>query len=96
MSELSRVLKPGSWGILMVPVEMDREETYEDFSIADPAERSKHFGQIDHVSVYGKHYFDRLGNAGFSAQAIDYFSSFDELDKIKMSISTEPLILVKK
>jgi ubiquinone/menaquinone biosynthesis C-methylase UbiE len=30
MQELFRVLKPGGWALLQVPLELERERTYED------------------------------------------------------------------
>ena len=60
MSELYRVMRKGGWGILQVPMRTILEHTYEDFSITDPKERQKHFGQYDHVRWYGMDYFDRL------------------------------------
>lgn len=65
MQEIFRVMKPGGWGILQVPMKQDLAETYEDFSITDPTERKKHFGQYDHVRWYGQDYFQRLENVGF-------------------------------
>lgn len=73
MSELFRVMKKGGWGILQVPMKNSLAQTYEDFSITDPAERQKHFGQYDHVRWYGMDYFDRLKKAGFSTE-INYYS----------------------
>lgn len=72
MSELYRVLKPGGLGIFQIPQDLTIEKTYEDFSITDPKERTKHFGQYDHVRVYGKDYFNRLRNVGFQVEEIDY------------------------
>ena len=72
MSELLRVLKPGGMGIFQIPQELDREKTYEDFTITSPDERTKHFGQYDHVRTYGKDYFDRLRAVGFTVNEIDY------------------------
>src|SRR5262245_31676196 len=45
MAELCRILRPGGWAILQVPVDFSLEETYEDWSIQSPAEREKAFGQ---------------------------------------------------
>lgn len=72
MSELYRVLKPGGMGIFQIPQELNRENTYEDFSITSSEERTKHFGQYDHVRVYGKDYFDRLRAVGFKVDEVDY------------------------
>jgi len=72
MSELYRVLKPGGMGIFQIPQDLNLEKTFEDFSITTPEDRAKHFGQYDHVRVYGKDYFDRLRKAGFTVDEVDY------------------------
>lgn len=77
MSELFRVLKPGGWGIFQVPQDTKRKNTYEDFSIVLPEERQLHFGQYDHVRIYGLDYFTRLEKAGFTVKPFkvtDHFS----------------------
>ena len=78
MSELYRVMKPGGMGIFQIPQEIEREKTFEDFNITSPEERAKHFGQYDHVRVYGRDYFDRLRKAGFTVKEIDYSSQLSE------------------
>lgn len=72
MSELYRVIKPGGLGIFQVPQNIELDKTYEDPSIISPEERAKHFGQYDHVRVYGKDYFDRLRKVGFKVEEVDY------------------------
>ena len=72
MSELYRVLKPKGLGIFQIPQDLSLNETYEDFSITSEEERKKHFGQYDHVRVYGKDYFNRLRAVGFKVNEIDY------------------------
>jgi SAM-dependent methyltransferase len=64
MREFYRVLKPGGWAVLLVPI--TAEKTVEDPSITDPAERLRRFGQDDHVRRYGPDYVDRLREAGFT------------------------------
>jgi SAM-dependent methyltransferase len=76
MKELYRVLKPGGWAILQVPLDPQRASTYEDFTITSPAEREKHFGQVDHVRVYGLDYVDRLRSAGFTVKVDSYLDEF--------------------
>jgi len=72
MQELYRVLKPNGFGIFQVPQDVNLEKTYEDFSITSKAERSKHFGQYDHVRIYGKDYFDKLRAVGFKVKEVNY------------------------
>jgi len=80
MRELYRVLKPGGWAILQVPIL--RDKTFEDFSITKPEDRKRVFGQSDHVRVYGKDYKDRLEEAGFRVKVDDYVKRLGA-DKIK-------------
>ncbi|MCF6181309.1 class I SAM-dependent methyltransferase [Lutibacter sp.] len=72
MSELYRVLKPNGFGIFQVPQDLTLEKTYEDFSIIVPKERAKHFGQYDHVRIYGKDYFNKLRAVGFKVKEVNY------------------------
>jgi SAM-dependent methyltransferase len=66
MSELSRILKPGGWGIVMVPLSPSIRELREDPTITTEAERWKYFGQNDHVRYYTRDDFlQRLRSAGF-------------------------------
>ena len=80
MSELYRVLKKGGFGIFQVPQELSRKTTYEDFNITSPEERAKHFGQYDHVRVYGRDYFDRLRSVGFQVKEINYSEKLTEAE----------------
>ena len=70
MSELYRILKPGGWAILQVPMSTSLESTYEDSSIITPLERERAFGQADHVRIYARDYKQRLEQVGF---AVDIF-----------------------
>ena len=69
MRELRRVLDPQGWCIVMVPIDLGRDTTYEDPSITDPAERERHFWQHDHVRVYARDVEDRLRASGFAVEA---------------------------
>jgi len=67
MDELYRVLKPGGWAMITVPIDFNRE-TYEDPSIISPEERKKHFGEEQHVRFYGFDFAERLKACGFEVQ----------------------------
>ena len=77
MRELYRVMKKGGFGIFQIPQDLSRAETFEDDSITDKEERTKIFGQYDHVRVYGRDYFDRLRSVGFEVSEIDYTKTLD-------------------
>lgn len=66
MRELYRVLRPGGWAILLVPV--TGEQTFEDPQITDPQDRLAAYGQEDHARRYGPDVVDRLREAGFTVQ----------------------------
>lgn len=70
MSEFFRVLRPGGFAILQVPLEPNREKTFEDPSITSPRQREKHFGQKDHLRVYGRDYPVRLRECGFDVEEL--------------------------
>lgn len=68
MEEIFRVLKPGGYAVLQVPLALDLENTLEDPSITGSRERKKAYGQKDHLRLYGLDYFDRLAEAGFRVE----------------------------
>lgn len=70
MTELYRVLKKGGTLIAQVPLDEGRPKTFEDNSITEANERSRVFGQYDHVRVYGQDYYQRLKSVGFSAKEV--------------------------
>jgi SAM-dependent methyltransferase len=75
MQELNRVLNVGGWAILQVPIDLNREHTYEDPSIQSPDDRERAFGQFDHVRFYGRDYQDRLEAAGFKVTVDSFVKS---------------------
>lgn len=96
MQELYRVLKPKGWGILQVPLDTSRDVTYEDFSITDPREREKAFGQRDHVRIYGNDYIDRLASAGFQVKKDNFAYQFSFEDQFKYGIIPEDIFFCNK
>ena len=94
ISELYRVLKPSGWGIFQIPQDLNREVTYEDDSITDKKERAKIFGQYDHVRIYGRDYFDRLKEAGFKVNEVDYTSGMSTSDIEKYRLAKGEIIPV--
>lgn len=94
MSELFRVMKKGGWGIFQVPMKSSLEKTYEDFSITEPKERQKHFGQYDHVRWYGMDYFYRLKNVGFQTDINFYSRKFSSQERRKFGLVENEILPV--
>ncbi|WP_152285810.1 class I SAM-dependent methyltransferase [Flavicella marina] len=94
MQELFRILKPGGMGIFQIPQNLNLEKTYEDFSITTPEERKKHFGQYDHVRVYGKDYFDKLRKVGFQVQEISCTEITTKENSVTYCLSAQEILPV--
>ena len=92
MRELYRVLKKNGLGIFQVPIDYNRDTTFEDFSVTNKKERNKLFGQYDHVRIYGLDFFDRLQKAGFSVERCEYTSKFPKEDIIKFCLPKKEII----
>jgi SAM-dependent methyltransferase len=68
MSELHRVLRPGGWALILVPLDLNREATLEDPTVTTPEQRVAAYWQADHVRLYALDIADRLREAGFDVR----------------------------
>lgn len=97
MSELFRVMKKGAWGIFLVPIDYNREFTYEDFTITTPKGREEAFGQFDHVRWYGKDYKNKLEKVGFIVKEDDFSKSLSSSELFKYGlVATDCVYYCKK
>jgi SAM-dependent methyltransferase len=96
MSELYRVLKKGGTLIAQVPLDENRTTTFEDNSITDRKERTKVFGQYDHVRVYGKDYLEFLDQTGFSSKFIAYTEKLPKEEIKRYGLQYESIPIAKK
>ncbi|MBQ8745129.1 MAG: methyltransferase domain-containing protein [Rikenellaceae bacterium] len=96
MRELYRVMRRGGWGVILSPVELDRATTFEDDSITDEAERTRIFGQYDHRRVYGRDYADRLREAGFEVEDLDYAATLAPDERTRFALPSDHLYIVRK
>jgi SAM-dependent methyltransferase len=90
MGHLLRILRPGGWGLIQVPIWTDGP-TLEDPSITDPAERERIYGQDDHVRLYGPDVVERLRETGFDLDIIpaSQFLSAEECKRYAIDPSEE-------
>ena len=96
LSELYRILKPGGWGIMLVPEDRSRATTFEDDTITDAKERTRLFGQYDHRRVYGRDYDQRLAEAGFVVERIAVADLLSPEERIRHAVGNDDLVVVRK
>jgi predicted SAM-dependent methyltransferase len=81
MQEMYRTLKPNGILLATIPQKFS-EDTHEDFTITDPDERKKHFGQSDHVRYYGLDFSKRLKEQGFHITIYCHFSLLNKIENM--------------
>lgn len=70
LAELFRVLRPGGILFLTTPIVEGWAHSYENPDITDAALRLLHFGQRDHIRMFGRDLRDRIRAAGFSLDEV--------------------------
>ena len=78
MRELRRITAPGGWCLVMVPIDLNRTDTYEDPSITTPDARHRAFWRPDHVRLYAPDIGQRLEAAGFAVERVQPYPAFGE------------------
>ena len=96
LKELYRIMRRGGWGVILSPVEQEREKTFEDDTITDKAERTRIFGQYDHRRIYGRDYAERLREAGFEVYDIDYKNELSKAEQELYALPADHLYIVCK
>jgi SAM-dependent methyltransferase len=94
MREFRRVLRPGGWAILQVPM-FPLPVTLEDPAVRTPEDRERVYGQWDHVRMYGRDYADRLGQAGFGVTADGFVQSIATEEVERMGLVAEDIYLCR-
>jgi len=77
LHEIHRVLSLNGFAIFTVPQKDNLLVTYEDSSIVTPEDRTRHFGQWDHLRIFGEDFSEIVTNASFSVDVVDE-SSFSK------------------
>ena len=96
LNEIYRILKYNGISILQVPTNVKRKNTFEDSSIKSKNQREKYFGQYDHVREYGLDFKDRVEQAGFEVEMINYSTKISQDLVIKYGLMKDDLIPIGK
>lgn len=87
MSELYRILRPGGWSVLQVPISLSLEETYEDPRVETPAEREGVSGQ---TGDYGQ----RLESVGCAVEVCSPIKEFSVTEIRKYTLLQDENVYV--
>ncbi|MEO6168168.1 MAG: class I SAM-dependent methyltransferase [Chitinophagales bacterium] len=96
MTEMYRVLKKGGKALIMVPIDLGRKDTYEDWNIKTPDQRTRHFGQWDHVRFYSLDIVQRLTTIGFNVSAIKYAENFSREEYATYGLCDDYIFIASK
>ena len=94
LGELYRVLKPGGWAIIQVPILIDKTVERSELTEEEAEEILKY---DDHVRGYGKDFADLLETAGFDVEVLPFVKRFtpEEIKRYGLD-ETEDLYLCRK
>ena len=96
LKEVHRILSPMGYGIFTVPQKDNLTVTYENQKIRTPEDRLKHFGQSDHLRIFGDDFPEHIENADFEVNVINESSfTFEIVKKHVLSppvLSEHPLV----
>jgi SAM-dependent methyltransferase len=70
LQEVQRVLRAGGFAIFTVPQQDGLPSTREDPTITTPEERTRHYGQWDHLRIFGDDFASLVAAAGFEVTPI--------------------------
>jgi SAM-dependent methyltransferase len=87
MRELWRLLSPGGVALLQHPVDTQRTEIYEDANALTAEDRTREYGQWDHVRAYSRQgLVGRLEDAGFEVSVRDFAAELPERQVQRMGL----------
>jgi len=81
LEEIHRVLSSKGMGIFTVPQKDNLSETFEDPTIITRKERLKHYGQWDHLRIFGDDFVEIVESKGFAVTVVDESNFSNDLQK---------------
>lgn len=96
LREIYRVLKPGGFAIVQVPMRKDSLHTIEGRHIEVPQKRAELFGQPDHYRYYGLDFKQKCENIGFQVEIIGVKNIFSEFEVKEYKLCEEDIYILKR
>lgn len=95
MADLYRIMKPGGWAVLQVPIAVALTNTIEDPTVKTEQRRIELFGQRDHVRLYSKgDYVKRLESVGFVVDVQPFCKELPPADVRHYALISEELVFL--
>lgn len=95
--EVTRVIRPGGYAILQTPFSAVLERTWDDGGIVSPESRREAYGQEDHVRLYGRDIFERIGRGGLLRRVASHRELLADVDPAVVGVNqAEPFFLYQK
>jgi len=95
LDEIYRVMKPGGYAIMLSPINLDRNSTYENKEITDPLEREIHFGQKDHLREFGLDYAKVLERDGVEVVEDRFIETLSKEEILRYAIANPNNITIE-
>ena len=92
IKQMCRVLKRDGVAYINVPVRTNMADTFENPEYNTPELRLKHYGQDDHVRIYGNDFSKRLEKGGFIVEVIQPNKVFSDKEISKFGIHRDERI----
>jgi len=96
MHEMWRVLQDGGVAVVQVPLNQTAQVTDEDSGIADEAERTRRFGQHDHVRLYALDIVQRLQEAGFAVEVSRPVENMSAVEAKRLGLWSDVVFICRK
>lgn len=94
LAEIRRVLRPGGWAIIQVPIHVEKTV---DRSELSEEEQEEILRFESHLRAYGKDFPEVLGRAGFDVEVDPYVKKFNKADLKRYGLDrTEDIYLCRK
>lgn len=88
---LNAILRPGGWHIFSIPIFANRASEEDLSPYLSPDERTRRFGQNDHMRVFGRDFHKPFRNAGMIDGLYDLRQIITEDELVKLSIPSSAL-----
>lgn len=94
LQTIYKLLQLDGLALIMVPLDITRLQTKEMGGAVSAELRQKHYGQVDHVRIYGLDFRDTLSQLGFQVEELRYASQLTQEEIRRFGVFENDIIFV--